>query len=156
MTKKETYEEVIPQIRSLISGETDEISVMGNVAAVLHTTFDEFFWTGFYLVREGELRLGPFQGPLACMHIQYGRGVCGTAWKEAQTQVVPDVELFPGHIACSSLSRSEIVVPVKNEAQEVVAVLDIDSKQLATFDDIDREYLEQLCAIVSRELYKKS
>lgn len=156
MTKKETYEEVIPQIRSLISGETDEISVMANVAAVLHTTFDEFFWTGFYLVREGELRLGPFQGPLACMHIQYGRGVCGTAWKEAQTQVVPDVELFPGHIACSSLSRSEIVVPVKNEAQEVVAVLDIDSKQLATFDDIDREYLEQLCAIVSRELYKKS
>ena len=156
MTKKETYEEVIPQIRSLISGETDEISVMANVAAVLHTPFDEFFWTGFYLVREGELRLGPFQGPLACMHIQYGRGVCGTAWKEAQTQVVPDVELFPGHIACSSLSRSEIVVPVKNEAQEVVAVLDIDSKQLATFDDIDREYLEQLCAIVSSELYKKS
>ena len=94
MTKKETYEEVIPQIRSLISGETDEISVMANVAAVLHTTFDEFFWTGFYLVREGELRLGPFQGPLACMHIQYGRGVCGTAWKEAQTQVVPDVELW--------------------------------------------------------------
>lgn len=90
------------------------------------------------------------------MHIQYGRGVCGTAWKEAQTQVVPDVELFPGHIACSSLSRSEIVVPVKNEAQEVVAVLDIDSKQLAIFDDIDREYLEQLCAIVSSELYKKS
>ena len=126
------------------------------MAAVLHTTFDEFFWTGFYLVREGELRLGPFQGPLACMHIQYGRGVCGTAWKEAQTQVVPDVELFPGHIACSSLSRSEIVVPVKNEAQEVVAVLDIDSKQLAIFDDIDREYLEQLCAIVSSELYKKS
>lgn len=156
MTKKETYEEVIPQIRSLISGETDEISVMANVAAVLYTTFDEFFWTGFYLVREGELRLGPFQGPLACMHIQYGRGVCGTAWKEAQTQVVPDVEQFPGHIACSSLSRSEIVVPVKNEAQEVVAVLDIDSKQLATFDDIDREYLEQLCAIVSSELYKKS
>ena len=155
MTKKEKYEELLPQIRSLISGETEEMSVLANVAAVLHETFDDFFWTGFYLVREGELRLGPFQGPVACMHIQYGRGVCGTAWKEQQTQVVPDVEAFPGHIACSSLSRSEIVVPLQNDAHEVVGVLDIDSKDLGTFDDTDRHYLEQLCAGIGEELYKK-
>ena len=155
MTKKEKYEELLPQIRSLISGETEEMSVLANVAAVLHETFDDFFWTGFYLVREGELRLGPFQGPVACMHIQYGRGVCGTAWKEQQTQVVPDVEAFPGHIACSSLSRSEIVVPLQNGAHEVVGVLDIDSKDLGTFDDTDRHYLELLCAGIGEELYKK-
>ncbi len=155
MTKKEKYEELLPQIRSLISGETEEMSVLANVAAVLHETFDDFFWTGFYLVREGELRLGPFQGPVACMHIQYGRGVCGTAWKEQQTQVVPDVEAFPGHIACSSLSRSEIVVPLRNDAHELVGVLDIDSKDLGTFDDTDRHYLEQLCAGIGEELYKK-
>ena len=153
--KEEQYKLLVSQIASLIDGEGDMIAVMSNVAAAIHQTMG-FWWTGFYRVIGDELVLGPFQGPLACMHIQYGRGVCGTAWKEAQTQVGPDVELFPGHIACSSLSRSEIVVPVKNEAQEVVAVLDIDSKQLATFDDIDREYLEQLCAIVSSELYKKS
>jgi len=155
MTKKEKYEELLPQIRSLISGETEEMSVLANVAAVLHETFDDFFWTGFYLVREGELRLGPFQGPVACMHIQYGRGVCGTAWKEQQTQVVPDVEAFPGHIACSSLSRSGIVVPLRNDAHELVGVLDIDSKDLGTFDDTDRHYLEQLCAGIGEELYKK-
>ena len=155
MTKKEKYEEVLPQIRSLIAGEAEETSVLANVAAVLHEAFDDFFWTGFYLVREGELRLGPFQGTVACMHIKHGRGVCGTAWAEQQTQVVPDVEEFPGHIACSSLSRSEIVVPLFNGTHEVVGVLDIDSKDLATFDDTDRLYLEQLCACISEELYKK-
>lgn len=156
MTKQEHYEEVLPQIRSLINGETDEVSVMANVVAVLHQTFDDFFWTGFYLVRDGELRLGPFQGTVACMHIQHGCGVCGTAWAEARTQVVPDVEQFPGHIACSSLSRSEIVVPLFNAGNEVTAVLDIDSKELATFDDTDRIYLEQVCACITDTLYKKS
>jgi GAF domain-containing protein len=107
-----------------------------------------FFWTGFYRVNNGELILGPFQGPVACMHIGYGRGVCGTAWKEQQTIVVPDVEQFPGHIACSSLSRSEIVVPVFNQDGNVVAVLDIDSKELATFDDTDRVFLEGICKMI--------
>lgn len=149
MTKQEHYEEVLPQIRSLINGETDEVSVMANVVAVLHQTFDDFFWTGFYLVRDGELRLGPFQGTVACMHIQHGRGVCGTAWAEARTQVVPDVEQFPGHIACSSLSRSEIVVPIFNENHCVLGVIDIDSKSLNSFDEIDKEYLEKIAVIVA-------
>ena len=109
-----------------------------------------FFWTGVYRVKEGELVLGPFQGPVACMHIGYGRGVCGTAWKQQETIVVPDVEQFPGHIACSSLSRSEIVVPVFSQDGSVQAVLDIDSKELATFDDVDRQYLEEICKLISR------
>ena len=153
MTKQEHYEEVLPQVRSLINGETDEVSVMANVVAVLHQTFDDFFWTGFYLVRDGELRLGPFQGTVACMHIQHGRGVCGTAWAEARTQVVPDVEQFPGHIACSSLSRSEIVVPLFDQTGEVRAVLDIDSTELGDFDDTDRQWLEQMMQAVARQLY---
>lgn len=153
MKKKETYEQLLPQIASLIEGETDETSVLANVCAALHEAFDTFFWTGFYLVRHDELRLGPFQGPVACMHIQHGRGVCGTAWAEARTQVVPDVELFPGHIACSSLSRSEIVVPITNNAHRVVGVLDIDSKDLAAFDATDQFYLEQLCALIAKALY---
>lgn len=153
MNKKETYEQLLQQISALIEGETDETSVLANVSAALHEAFAQFFWTGFYLVREGELRLGPFQGTVACMHIQHGRGVCGTAWAEAMTQVVPDVEQFPGHIACSSLSRSEIVVPIMNNAHRVVGVLDIDSKELAAFDDTDRHYLERLCAMLTGVLY---
>ncbi len=120
----------------------DGIANMANMAAMLHETFG-FWWTGFYRVINGELVLGPFQGPLACTRIAFGRGVCGTAWKEQKTMVVPDVELFPGHIACSSASRSEIVVPVFKDG-EVTAVLDIDSAELNTFDETDKEYLEQL------------
>lgn len=153
MNKQETYEQLLQQIPALIEGETDETSVLANVSAALHEAFAQFFWTGFYLVRQNELRLGPFQGTVACMHIQHGRGVCGTAWAEAVTQVVPDVEQFPGHIACSSLSRSEIVVPIMNNAHRVVGVLDIDSKELAAFDDTDRHYLERLCAMLTAVLY---
>lgn len=139
--KREKYRLLTEQIRALIEGEKDEIAVMANVCAAIHETMD-FFWTGFYRVKDGKLVLGPFQGPVACMHIGFGRGVCGTAWEQRKTIVVPDVEQFPGHIACSSLSRSEIVVPVFSKNGDVVAVLDIDSKELATFDDIDRKYLE--------------
>ena len=145
--KREKYTLLVEQIRSLIDGETDSVAVMANVCAAIHETMG-FFWTGFYRVVGHELLLGPFQGPVACMHIGYGRGVCGTAWKQQQTIVVPDVEQFPGHIACSSLSRSEIVVPVFSKSGEVMAVLDIDSKELATFDDTDRHYLEQICALL--------
>lgn len=143
MKDKETlYKELIPQAESLLEGETDEIACMANLAALLHRAFG-FWWTGFYRVVGDELVLGPFQGPVACIHIPYGRGVCGTAWKRNETVVVPDVEEFPGHIACSSESRSEIVVPVRRQGQ-VVAVLDIDSKELAAFDDTDRESLETI------------
>lgn len=139
--KIEKYRLLTEQIRALIEGETDSVAVMANVCAAIHEAMG-FFWTGFYRAQGGELVLGPFQGPVACMHIGFGRGVCGTAWEQRQTIVVPDVEQFPGHIACSSLSRSEIVVPVFSQNGDVVAVLDIDSKELATFDDIDRQYLE--------------
>ena len=143
MKDKETlYKELIPQAESLLEGETDEIACMANLAALLHRAFG-FWWTGFYRVVGDELVLGPFQGPVACIHIPYGRGVCGTAWKRNETVVVPDVEEFPGHIACSSESRSEIVVPVHRQGQ-VVAVLDIDSKELAAFNDTDREFLETI------------
>lgn len=145
-TKAEKYTTLLPQLQALIEGESDTIATMANVAACLHQTFG-FWWTGFYRVKDGELVLGPFQGPLACMHIKYGRGVCGTSWKENRTIVVPDVEQFPGHIACSSESRSEIVVPVRRDG-EVVAVLDIDSEKLATFDDIDARYLAQIAALI--------
>jgi GAF domain-containing protein len=151
--KKEKYEELLPQISALIEGENEEVSVLANVAAVLHESFDQFFWTGFYLMRNGELRLGPFQGSVACMHLGKGRGVCGTAWAEATTQVVPDVEQFAGHIACSSQSRSEIVVPVFDKQHEVVAVLDIDSRELSAFDDTDKYYLEQVSAVITDTLY---
>ena len=123
------------------------IAKMANVAALLHSEFG-FWWTGFYRVVNDELLLGPFQGPLACVHIGYGRGVCGTAWKERRTQVVPDVEQFPGHIACSSESRSEIVVPMFDADGNVTAVLDIDSRDLATFDQVDQCYLERLVALM--------
>ncbi len=141
-TKQERYEALLPQIEAVVEDEPDLIANMANVAAMLHETFG-FWWTGFYRVEGEELVLGPFQGPMACTRIKKGRGVCGTAWAEAQTQVVPDVDQFPGHIACSSASRSEIVVPIFQEG-EVIAVLDIDSAQLGTFDQTDRRYLEQV------------
>jgi GAF domain-containing protein len=144
MNKVEKYQLLTEQIKALVEGETDVVAVMANVAAAIHETMG-FFWTGFYRVVGDELVLGPFQGPVACMHIAFGRGVCGTAWQRQETIVVPDVEQFPGHIACSSLSRSEIVVPVFSQAGKVVAVLDIDSRELATFDDTDRQYLETIC-----------
>ena len=147
MSKAETYELLTEQIRALTEGESDIVAIMANVAAAIHETMG-FWWTGFYRVKNNELILGPFQGPVACMHIGYGKGVCGTAWKQKETIVVPDVELFPGHIACSSESRSEIVVPVYNEAGEITAVLDIDSKELATFDDVDKEWLEEIVKVM--------
>ena len=136
--KRELYETLLPQLQSLTAGETDIIANMANVAAALKQTFD-FFWVGFYIVKEEMLVLAPFQGPLACTRIRYG--------KEARTIIVPDVEQFPGHIACSSASRSEIVVPVIRDGK-VVAVLDIDSDKLSEFDKMDAEYLEQLCAFL--------
>ena len=145
-TKQELYEALLPQVASVVEGEGDLIANMANVAAMLHETFG-FWWTGFYRVVGEELVLGPFQGPMACTRIKKGRGVCGTAWQEAETQVVPDVDKFPGHIACSSASRSEIVVPVFRKG-EVVAVLDIDSDRLATFDDTDRHYLERMVQLL--------
>lgn len=141
MTKTEKYQELYKQLQSLLSGEDDQIANMANMAALIHETFG-FWWTGFYIVKGEQLVLGPFQGPIACTRIPYGKGVCGTAWQRQETIVVPDVEEFPGHIACSSLSRSEIVIPIFRDTS-VYAVLDIDSKELATFDDIDKEWLEK-------------
>lgn len=141
-SKQEKYETLLPQVQAVMDHNVDGIANMANMAAMLHETFG-FWWTGFYRVINGELVLGPFQGPLACTRIAFGRGVCGTAWKEQKTMVVPDVELFPGHIACSSASRSEIVVPVFKDG-EITAVLDIDSAELNTFNETDKEYLEQL------------
>ncbi len=147
MEKEEKYKLLKQQIEALVAGEDDAVSVMANVSAAIHQEMG-FFWTGFYIVKGEELHLGPFQGSVACMHIPFGRGVCGTAWQRAETIVVPDVEQFPGHIACSSLSRSEIVVPLFNTSREVVAVLDIDSRELNTFDDIDRYWLELIVRVV--------
>ena len=149
--KEERYQHFLPDWELLISGETDEIAVLANTCAALREAFG-FFWIGFYLVKNEQLVLGPFQGDVACYRIRKGRGVCGTAWAEARTQVVPDVEQFPGHIACSSLSKSEIVVPVIAN-DEVIGVLDIDSEQLATFDETDRIYLEKLVHTLSQNLY---
>ena len=151
INKEEKYQHFLPDWELLISGETDEIAVLANTCAAIREAFG-FFWIGFYMVKNGELVLGPFQGDVACYRIRKGRGVCGTAWAEARTQVVPDVEQFPGHIACSSLSKSEIVVPIFR-GDEVVGVLDIDSDQLATFDETDRVYLEQMIETLSKQLY---
>ena len=140
-SKEARYRALLPQMETLLEGEPDMIARMANMAAALHETF-HFWWTGFYRVQGDELVLGPFQGPIACTRIRRGRGVCGTAWELRETQVVPDVEQFPGHIACSSASRSEIVVPVL-AGGEVTAVLDIDSDRPATFDAVDRQWLEQ-------------
>ncbi len=143
--KEDKYKTLLPQIASLLEGENDLIAAMANVAAALKQTFD-FFWVGFYRVKGNVLVLSPFQGPLACTRIAYGKGVCGTAWKEKQTQIIPDVDLFPGHIACSSDSRSEIVVPLIHD-NEVFAVLDIDSDRLNSFDQTDADYLEKVAAL---------
>ena len=157
MEKREQYRLLERQLAALLEGETDPIAKMANVAAVLHEAFG-FWWTGVYRVaslphsgldpESGELILGPFQGPVACMHIPFGKGVCGTAWARNESVVVPDVEAFPGHIACSSASRSEIVVPVHGPDGAVTAVLDIDSDRLATFDETDRPWLEEIVKLV--------
>lgn len=145
--KEEKYELLYKQICAMIESENDIIANMANIAAMIQETF-RFWWTGFYRVLGDELVLGPFQGPLACSRIKYGRGVCGTAWKERATQVVPDVEKFPGHIACSSTSKSEIVVPVFDIDGNVTAVLDIDSEQLSTFDKTDKLWLEKIVEVL--------
>lgn len=154
MSKEERYQAFLTQYAPLIEGETNAVSILANTSAALKEAFG-FFWVGFYMVNDNELHLGPFQGSVACYRIRKGRGVCGTAWAEAKTQVVADVDLFPGHIACSSLSRSEIVVPIIANG-EVKGVLDIDSDQLNTFDETDRKYLEQTVLILTQVLYPQS
>lgn len=145
-SKEEKYRALLPQLKSLIEGEDDLIANLANVSAALNETF-HFFWVGFYRVQGDELVLGPFQGPIACTRIRKGRGVCGTAWAKAETLIVPDVDAFPGHIACSSLSRSEIVVPlIRKDGNEVWGVLDIDSESLNSFDEIDARFLEEVCS----------
>ncbi|MDR3142447.1 MAG: GAF domain-containing protein [Tannerellaceae bacterium] len=144
--KEEMYEALLPQIEGLLAGETDTIANMANVAAALKQTFD-FFWTGFYAVKDGMLTLAPFQGPVACTRIGYGKGVCGAAWKEARTIIVPDVNEFPGHIACNAASRSEIAVPLIR-GDKVIAVLDIDSNYCNSFDETDAKYLERICRLI--------
>lgn len=148
-TKEERYRALLPQLEGLLSGETDEVANLANVAAALKETFG-FFWVGFYRVSGDVLLLGPFQGPVACTRIRKGRGVCGTAWQEARTLVVPDVDAFPGHIACSSLSRSEIVVPLADDTGNVWGVLDIDSRELNAFDEVDARFLQEVCRLLRR------
>ena len=151
MDKNKTYELLLKQVESLIEGEDNPVGQLANAAAQLQETMG-WWWTGFYIVKGDTLQLGPFQGPIACYNIKRGRGVCGTAWQENRTIVVPDVEQFPGHIACSSLSRSEIVIPLRDKQGQVTAVLDIDSKELATFDDTDAQWLEQICRVIERHV----
>ena len=146
--KEEIYQALLPQVEALISGEQDLVANLANIAAALREAFG-FFWVGFYVVQGQELVLGPFQGPIACTRIAYGRGVCGTAWKEKKTQLVPDVEAFPGHIACSSASKSEIVVPAFQDG-EVFLVLDVDSDRLDDFDAVDQRYLEALMGMLEK------
>ncbi len=149
-TKQDKYEGLIPQIKGLVEGESDPVANLANVCAALKETFN-FFWVGFYLVKHDELVLGPFQGPVACTRIRKGKGVCGTSWEKGETILVPDVEAFPGHIACSSLSKSEIVVPLIKEGN-VIGVLDVDSDQLNDFDETDALHLTTLCAWLSERL----
>ncbi len=151
LDKESKYKDLLPQIKSLIEGENNLIANLANICAALKQTFD-FFWVGFYLVNNNELVLGPFQGSIACTRITCGKGVCGTSWKEQKTILVEDVDKFPGHIACSSLSRSEIVVPVFNKNNVVTMVLDIDSDKLADFDNTDQKYLEQLALLIQNTL----
>jgi GAF domain-containing protein len=145
------YSELAPQIRSLVARETDKVANLANVAAVLREAFS-FFWVGFYLVKDGELVLGPFQGPLACTRIKFGEGVCGHSYSTGETVVVPDVDNFPGHIACNSAARSEIVVPIFGEGESVIGVLDVDSDRIADFGEMDAAGLERVAAIVSEFL----
>ena len=146
-TQKEKYESIFSQITGLIEGEADMIANLANITAALKEQFN-WFWVGFYLVKENELVLAPFQGPVACTRIKKGRGVCGTSWAQAKTLIVPDVEKFPGHIVCSSLSRSEIVVPIIRNA-EVIGVLDVDSDELNAFNEVDQQYLEKIVALIN-------
>lgn len=146
-TKEIQYREIIPQIAALLEGETDLIANLANISAALKEQFG-WLWIGFYLVKDSELVLGPFQGPVACTRIKKGRGVCGTAWSENRTLLVPDVNAFPGHIACSSISKSEIVIPVRR-GQQIIGVFDIDSAELDDFDALDQEYLEQIVALIA-------
>ena len=148
-SKDEQYKNLIPQVEALLSGEEDRVANMSNFVAALKEQFN-FFWVGFYLVKGDELVLGPFQGPVACTRIKKGRGVCGTAWNEGRTILVPDVEKFPGHIACSSQSKSEIVIPVFRK-EEIIGVLDVDSDKFNDFDDIDRNHLEKMVALINWE-----
>lgn len=146
-SKEEQYQSLIPQVKGLLTGETDLVANMANVAAALKEQFG-WLWVGFYVVKNNELVLAPFQGPVACTRIQRGRGVCGSCWQQAATLIVPDVEKFPGHIACSSLSKSEIVIPVMKDG-EVVAVLDVDSEAYSFFDDTDKQYLEEIAGLIN-------
>lgn len=146
--KEQRYQELLPQIQGLLSGEDDVIANMANMVAALKMTFD-WLWVGFYLVRGEQLVLGPFQGPIACTRINKGKGVCGSAWQSGEIQLVPDVDQFPGHIACSSLSKSEIVLPLYDAAGKVFAVLDVDSETLNQFDEIDAKYLAQIIKLIS-------
>lgn len=146
-TKEEQYQNIIPQIKGLLEGEPDLVANLANTVAALKEQFG-WFWVGFYLVKNGELVLGPFQGPVACTRIRKGRGVCGSSWEQAKTLIVPDVEKFPGHIACSSLSKSEIVVPIIRNG-EVIGVLDVDADTLDQFDETDQQYLEQIIELIS-------
>lgn len=147
--KQEQYQSLIPQIKGLLEGENDLVANLANIAAALKEQFG-WFWVGFYRVKNDELVLGPFQGPVACTRIRKGRGVCGTSWAEAKTLIVPDVEKFPGHIACSSLSKSEIVVPIIRNG-EVLGVLDVDASELDQFDEVDQQYLEEIVDLVNSE-----
>ena len=151
MDKTATYQLLVKQVESLIEGEDNTVGQLANAAAILHETM-KWWWTGFYLVKDGELQLGPFQGPIACYRIKSGRGVCGTAWQQDRTIVVPDVEQFPGHIACSSESRSEIVVPLHGQDGSVAGVLDIDSRELATFDDVDAHWLQHIARVIEQQV----
>jgi GAF domain-containing protein len=146
-SKEEEYQSLVPQIKGLLTGEDDLVANMANVVAALKEQF-EWLWVGFYVVKDNELVLAPFQGPVACTRIQKGRGVCGSCWQQAKTLIVPDVEKFPGHIACSSLSKSEIVVPVIKDG-EVVAMLDVDSHEYNFFDETDRQFLEKIVALIN-------
>ncbi len=150
-TKEEKYRVLFPQLEALVSGETDLIANLANLSAALHQTF-RWWWVGFYLVRDTELVLGPFQGPIACTRIRKGKGVCGTAWAEKRSILVPDVNAFPGHIACSSLSVSEIVIPVYNREGEVAGVLDVDSERYDSLDETDVYHLEQITALIRNQL----
>lgn len=150
-TKEERYTLLYKQVVELLKYEDDAIARMANIASMIHYTFG-FLWTGFYRVVGEELVLSPFQGPMACSRISYGKGVCGTSWQMGKTIIVEDVEKFPGHIACSSRSRSEIVVPINNKDNDVVAVLDIDSEHLSTFDEVDRYWLEKISLLLGSSL----